>query len=64
MARNSDGTVVKKTVGALAQNPRVSSNGRGVGVTTRASVGGGLVYAGSESGYRKRGWRIVSRTER
>jgi hypothetical protein len=65
MSRNSDGTVVVKTPGRLAQTP---SGGDGMGrVVTPAYKGTptgnsfGLVFVGKAT---STGWRIVSKTER
>lgn len=60
--RNADGTVVKKTPGQLAQNPRVSLGKRVILPTFNGfnGGGGGLVWMGAP----RRGWRVISRTER
>ncbi len=60
--KNADGTVVKKTAGQLAQTPRVALGKRVVLPTFNGfnGGGGGLVYVGQP----RRGWRIVSATER
>ena len=64
MARNWDGTIVKKTPGQLATSVTGTASRF---VTQPAYIGGtpggGLVYAGS-SGNRRPGWRVVSVTER
>ena len=60
MARNSDGTVVLRTTGKLAQTPRGSGMGK---VVTTAYLGAGPGAGGGLNSYR-RGWRVIGKNER